>query len=121
MLHKRIDPTVEILRKKEPNLKRKRVQRDKTNSAPPIGVPSWCLNKEALEKLNRAADDIIPVYTDEEDIEDDENDNDNANDNDANDNDLNNENRGKRKKSKKSLKRKSKQKKDKKHKSGKRK
>jgi hypothetical protein len=107
---------VEILRKKQPNLKRKRVQRDKTNSAPPIGVPSWCLNKEALEKLNRAADDIIPVYTDEEDIEDDENDNDNANDN-----DLNNENRGKRKKSKKSLKRKSKQKKDKKHKSGKRK
>ena len=111
-----------MLRKKQPNLKCKRVQRDKTISAPPIGVPSWCLNREALEKFNRIADDI-PVYdyndTDEDIQDDDNNSNKDTDNDDDNNNDLNNENRGKRKKSKKSLKRKLKQKKDKKHKSGK--
>jgi hypothetical protein len=50
------------LRKKPPNLRRKRVQIDKnTANVPPIGAPSWCLNEEALRKFNRPTDDI-PTY-----------------------------------------------------------
>lgn len=72
MLHDRIDPTVEQLRKKQSTLKQKRIQRDKTTSVPPIGAPSWCLNREALRKFNRSVENI-PIYdydTDEEDIQD---------------------------------------------------
>ena len=46
------------MRKKPPSMKQKRVQTDKTTSAPPLGVPSWCLNEEALKKLNRPTDNI---------------------------------------------------------------
>lgn len=46
------------MRKKQPNLKQKRVQTDKNNSVPPIGAPSWCLNEEALKKFNRPTNNI---------------------------------------------------------------
>ena len=120
MLHKRIDPTVDALRKKQPEQKPKRIlKKDRSTSAPPIGTPGWCLNREALEKFDRL-DEEIPVY-DDEDIQGEDDDNSNIDaedDNDDNeDDDLDSENHGKRKKSKKSLKRKSKQKKDKRHKS----
>ncbi|PKC57220.1 hypothetical protein RhiirA1_472832 [Rhizophagus irregularis] len=73
LLHDRIDPTVELLRKKPPNLKCKRVlDKTETASVPPAGAPSWCLNREALEKFNRLTKNI-PVYdydTDESIIQD---------------------------------------------------
>lgn len=91
MLHDRIDPTVELLRKKQPALKCKRVQpRDETNT-PPIGAPSWCLNKEALERFNRSNDNIPRYDYDTEGY------NDSDNDTDDNDDDDANTNRGKRK------------------------
>lgn len=65
---------VQLLRKKESIFKRKRVNRNKTDSVPPIGTPNWCLNIEALEKFGRPTDNI-PKYDPEdenegEDIED---------------------------------------------------
>ncbi|PKY56567.1 hypothetical protein RhiirA4_476958 [Rhizophagus irregularis] len=75
LLHKRIDPTVNFLRKKQPNLKRKSVQVDKNPaSVPPIGAPSWCLNEDALKKFNRRTDNI-PIY--DYDTEDHDNDSEN--------------------------------------------
>lgn len=53
---------VESLRKKQPDLKRRRIQRDKNPaSVPPSGAPSWCLTREALEKYNRSTENI-PTY-----------------------------------------------------------
>jgi len=54
LLH-RIDPLLTERRKVD------------TTSAPPIGAPSWCLKKEALERYNRSNDNI-PIYdqTDDE-------------------------------------------------------
>jgi hypothetical protein len=77
---------------------------------PPIGVPSWCLNKDALERFNRSNVNI-PVYdhdTDsvqESDIEDESNDKEIPN--------GTNPSKKKKRKSKKSTK----QKRNKKHKS----
>ncbi|PKK57330.1 hypothetical protein RhiirC2_858261, partial [Rhizophagus irregularis] len=65
LLHDRIDPTVELLKKKPLTLKRKRAQssqsRYNTSNVPPIGVPSWCLNQDALEQFNYSNVNI-PVY-----------------------------------------------------------
>ena len=53
---------VESLRKKQPDLKQRRIQRDKNPaSVPPSGAPSWCLTREALEKYNRSIENI-PTY-----------------------------------------------------------
>ena len=53
LLHDRIDPTVEKLRKKPRILKIKRVQRCKTTtSMPPVDTPNWCLTDEALKRFN---------------------------------------------------------------------
>ncbi|GET51986.1 hypothetical protein GLOIN_2v1792247 [Rhizophagus irregularis DAOM 181602=DAOM 197198] len=98
LLHDRIDPMVELLRKKPPNLKCKRVL-DKTEiaSVPPAGAPSWCLNRKALEKFNRLTKNI-PVYdydTDESIIQDN-----NGADDDVDNNVVNNKNNNKRKKKK---------------------
>ena len=68
---------VQLLRKKESIFKRRRANRNKTDSVPPIGTPSWCLNIEALEKFGRPTNNI-PNYDPEdegEDIEDIENEN----------------------------------------------
>lgn len=77
LLHDRIDPTVELLRKKPPTLECKKAQsRDNTSSVPPICVPSWCLNQEALERFNYSNVNI-PKYdydTSDNDIEDDSDD-----------------------------------------------
>ncbi|GET61534.1 hypothetical protein GLOIN_2v1488788 [Rhizophagus irregularis DAOM 181602=DAOM 197198] len=98
LLHDRIDPTVELLRKKPPNLKCKRVlDKTETASVPPAGAPSWCLNREALEKFNRLTKNI-PVYdydTDESIIQDN-----NGADDDIDNNVVNNKNNNKRKKKK---------------------
>lgn len=112
LLHDRIDPTVELLRKTPRTLKIKRVQRYKTTtSVPPKGTPSWCLNREALERFNRPTNNI-PVYDyDTEDIQyddDSSHNTDNENKNGANSN-----------KTKRKSKKKSKQKKGKKHKKSK--
>lgn len=68
------------MRKKPATIKIKRVGKYKTNtSLPPKGAPSWCLNQEALIKLNRSTRNI-PVYdynTDEEDIQSSSHDTDN--------------------------------------------
>lgn len=77
LLHQRIDPTVEFLRKKQPQLKRKRANKEKTTGVPPVGAPSWTLSIEALEKLGRSTDKI-PIY-DPEDSEDDHQHGDNDN------------------------------------------
>ena len=116
LLHNRIDPTVKLMRTKLLQFKYKRVQRDKTiSNIPPIGAPNWCLNEEALEKFNRATDNI-PVY---DDIDDDSEDDDRGNNgNNTEDDDLGEENLSRKKKNKtKSLKRKSKHIKKKTHKS----
>ncbi|GBC34468.2 hypothetical protein GLOIN_2v1488788 [Rhizophagus irregularis DAOM 181602=DAOM 197198] len=98
LLHNRIDPTVELLKKKPPNLKCKRVlDKTETVSVPPAGAPSWCLNREALEKFNRLTKNI-PVYdydTDESIIQDN-----NGADDDVDNNVVNNKNNNKRKKRK---------------------
>ncbi|CAB5355035.1 unnamed protein product [Rhizophagus irregularis] len=76
LLHDRIDPTVELLKKKLLTLKCKRAQssqlRYNTSNVPPIGVPSWCLNQDALEQFNYSNVNI-PVYdynTDDQDNSD---------------------------------------------------
>lgn len=61
LLHDRIDPTVEKLRKKPRILKIKRVQRCKTTSIPPVDTPNWCLADEALKRFNRSTNEI-PTY-----------------------------------------------------------
>lgn len=94
-----------MLRKKPLTLKRKRVQRDKTTSVPPIGAPSWCLNREALEKFDRITEDI-PLY----DYDTDEEDNNNNNEEDTN---KNKENPSKKKRKKSKQKEKQKKKKSK--------
>ncbi|GBC49169.2 hypothetical protein GLOIN_2v1886452 [Rhizophagus irregularis DAOM 181602=DAOM 197198] len=87
-----------LLRKKPPNLKCKRVlDKTETASVPPVGAPSWCLNREALEKFNRLTKNI-PVYdydTDESIIQDN-----NGADDDVDNNVVNNKNNNKRKKKK---------------------
>jgi hypothetical protein len=55
------------LRKKKPNLKQKRVLGDKNPGvSPPVGAPSWCLNKDALRKFNHPTENI-PIYDNTED------------------------------------------------------
>ncbi|CAB5309476.1 unnamed protein product [Rhizophagus irregularis] len=117
LLHDRIDPTVELLKKKPLTLKRKRAQssqsRYNTSNVPPIGVPSWCLNQNALEQFNYSNVNI-PVYDY------------NTDDQDNSDNDIEDENNNEEeiqnrinssKKKKKKTKKRSNQKKNKKHKS----
>lgn len=50
----------------------KRVKKNKTNDngAPPIGAPSWCLNKKALEKLGRLTNDIPHFDLEDSDFND---------------------------------------------------
>jgi hypothetical protein len=68
LLHERIDPTVEELRKNSLTLKPKKAENISTSCVPPIGAPSWCLNQEALERFNRSSANI-PVY-DSDDTQD---------------------------------------------------
>lgn len=96
-----MDPTVQLLRKKESIFKRKRANRNKTNSVPPIGAPSWCLSIEALEKFGRPTDNI-PNYDPEgegEDIEDIEDEN-SDHQNDESDNNIAESSRKKKRKKK---------------------
>ncbi|PKC73390.1 hypothetical protein RhiirA1_451180 [Rhizophagus irregularis] len=61
LLHKRIDPTVNLLRIKQTTLKYKRIDGNvQETGTPPNGAPSWCLNKAALERLNRSTE--VPIY-----------------------------------------------------------
>jgi hypothetical protein len=115
LLHNRIDPTVNLLRKKPQTLKIKRVERYKTTTnEPPIGAPSWCLNQEALERFNRPTNNI-PVY----DCDTEENqEHYNSNHSDTEDDDNEERNRVNSNKRKRKNKKKSKHKrKEKKHKS----
>lgn len=112
MLHERIDPAVELLRKKPITLKIKRVEKYKTTTnEPPIGAPSWCLNQEALERFNRPTNNITVYDYDTEESQ--EYDNSNHNDT-EDDNEEANSNKRKRKNKKKSKKRKEKHHKSKK-------
>ncbi|GES83413.1 hypothetical protein GLOIN_2v1485488 [Rhizophagus clarus] len=61
LLHDRIDPTVELLRKKPPTLNPKKADNISASSVPPIGAPNWCLNQESLKQFNRSSVDI-PIY-----------------------------------------------------------
>ncbi|CAB4429269.1 unnamed protein product [Rhizophagus irregularis] len=62
LLHKRTDPTVNLLKTKQATLKYKRIDGYVHETGmPPIGAPSWCLNKVALERLNRSTEEI-PIY-----------------------------------------------------------
>ncbi|POG57931.1 hypothetical protein GLOIN_2v1488990 [Rhizophagus irregularis DAOM 181602=DAOM 197198] len=61
LLHKRIDPTVNLLRTKQTTLKYKRIDGNiQETGVSPNGAPSWCLNKAALERLNRSTE--VPIY-----------------------------------------------------------
>ena len=78
LLHDRIDPTVELLKKKPQTLKRKEADNTSTSSVPPTGAPSWCLNHEALKQFNRSSDNV-PVFdydTDEDNTDNNNIDND---------------------------------------------
>ncbi|CAG8768286.1 9000_t:CDS:2, partial [Rhizophagus irregularis] len=56
-----IDPTVNLLRTKQTTLKYKRIDGNvQETGTPPNGAPSWCLNKAALERLNRSTE--VPIY-----------------------------------------------------------
>lgn len=119
LLHDRIDPTVELLRKKPPILECKKAQsRDNTSSVLPIGVPSWCLNQEALKRFNYSNVNISVYDYDTDNVQDNS---DNDIDDESNKEDDEIPNRKNRKNSSKRKKRKSKknkkQKKNKKHKS----
>ena len=126
LLHNRIDPTVELLRKKPPSLNRKRKQEDKINTIPPIGAPSWCLNNMALIKFGRETDNILSYdhNSDEEDQDEDIQDH-NTDSNDNSENENNDDDNGSGKKSSYKRKKKNKshkqKKREKKHKSKKRK
>lgn len=109
LLHDRIEPTVEKLRKKPQTLNIKRVQRYKTTSVPPIGAPNWCLNEEALRRFNRSTRNI-PIYDYDTDQDD---------DNDSYHNNTENENESRENKKRKNKKKSKKQKKAKKHKKNK--
>ncbi|PKB94872.1 hypothetical protein RhiirA5_437873, partial [Rhizophagus irregularis] len=62
LLHKRTDPTVNLLKTKQATLKYKRIDGYvQETGMPPIGAPSWCLNKVALERLNRSTEEV-PIY-----------------------------------------------------------
>ncbi|GES87583.1 hypothetical protein GLOIN_2v1485488 [Rhizophagus clarus] len=61
LLHDRIDPTVELLRKKPPTLNPKKADNISASSVPPMGAPNWCLNQESLKQFNRSSVDI-PIY-----------------------------------------------------------
>ncbi len=96
-----MNPTVQLLRKKESIFKQKRANRNKTNNVPPIGTPSWCLSIEALEKFGRPTDNV-PNYDPEgedEDIEDIEDEN-SDHQNDESDNNIAESSRKKKKKKK---------------------
>src|SRR6266487_1511092 len=69
LLHHRVNPTVQLLQKKESIFKQKRANRNKTNNVPPIGAPSWCLSIEALEKFGHPTDNV-PNYDPEGEDED---------------------------------------------------
>jgi hypothetical protein len=50
-----------LLRTKQTTLKYKRIDGNvQETGAPPNGAPSWCLNKAALERLNRSTE--VPIY-----------------------------------------------------------
>lgn len=105
LLHDRIEPTVEKLRKKPQTLNIKRAQRCKTTtSVPPIGAPNWCLTEEALRRFNRSTKNV-PIYDYDTDTDD---------DNDSYHNNTENESRGNKKR--KIKKKSKKQKKVKRHK-----
>ena len=113
LLHDRIDPTAELLRKKPPTLKPKKADNISTSSVPPMGAPNWCLNQEALKQFNRSSVDI-PVYDyDTDDNHDDNTDNDIEDEDEEEIPNRTNSNRRKKRKTKK----KPKQKRTKKHKS----
>jgi hypothetical protein len=113
LLHERIDPVVELLRKKQRTLKIKRVEKYKTTTnKPPTGAPSWCLNQEALKRFNRLTNNI-PVY-DYDTEESQKYDNGDHNDTEDNNEEKNRANSNKRKRK---TKKKSKKRSEKKHKS----
>ena len=104
LLHHWVNPTIQLLWKKESIFKQKRANRNKTNNVPPIGAPSWCLSIEALEKFGRPTDNV-PNYDPEgedediEDIEDIEDEN-SDHQNDESDNNIAESSRKKKKKKK---------------------
>ena len=95
LLHDRIDPTVELLKKNPQTLKRKEADNTSTSSVPPTGAPSWCLNHEALKQFNRSSDNV-PVF--DYDTDEDEDNIDNYNIDDDDDEAPNPDRRKKRKK-----------------------
>ena len=113
LLHDRIDPTVELLRKKPTTLKLKKANNTSTSSIPPINAPDWCLNREALKRFNCSSVNIL-VYDYNTDDTQDNTDND-IRDEEEIPNKTNSIEKNRRKKRK--TKKKSKQKRDKKHKS----
>jgi hypothetical protein len=93
-LHKRIDPTIDLLCKppKNPKLRIRSPQHmlNKNETKVPKGAPIWTLNKEAL-KIIKWDKKTIPIYDPDTSDQDDDNnsndDNDSDNDDDNNDND----------------------------------
>lgn len=108
LLHDRIDPTVELLKKKPSTLKRKRAQssqsRYNTSNVPPIGAPSWCLNQEALNRFNRSDDNTVYDY----DTDDNQNNSDNNTEDENNGQEIPKRKKKKNKKQKRNKKNKSK-------------
>src|SRR5436305_14731719 len=102
LLHHRVNPTVQLLRKKESIFQQKKANRNKTNNVPPIGTSSWCLSIKALEKFGRPTDNV-PNYDPEGEDEDIENIEDENSDhqNDESDNNIAESSRKKKRRNKK--------------------
>src|SRR5947199_96903 len=107
LLHHRVNPTVQLLRKKESIFKQKRANRNKTNNVLPIGAPSWYLSIEALEKFGRSTDNVLNYDPEgeDEDIEDIEDENSDYK-NDESDNNITKKSKKKKKKKKQKKKKK---------------
>lgn len=97
-----------MLRKNQPTLNRKRINKYKTISAPPIGTPSWCLNTEALNKLGRSTDNIPNYNFEDEEVNNDDIDN-HQNDESDNNSDIAESSKKNKKRKRKSHKRKEKE------------
>ena len=83
MLHFRIDPTVEMLRRKpkkstKEKIRSPRYMLNNEKSQIPADAPIWTLNRAALRHLNWE-DKEIPIYDPESDDGDDDNNDDNDN------------------------------------------
>jgi hypothetical protein len=106
-----------LLKTKQATLKYKRIDGYvQETGMPPKGAPSWCLNKVALERLNRSTEKV-PIYDRDSENDSYNGDDDNYDDDNNSPDDIDNNNRAESSKNHKRKKRKHHKKESKKRKS----